>query len=293
MICLRPVGWGLLFLLPSLAGPAALPTAAHGAIHEQIAAVSDQIRQDPKNPWLYLKRGELHSYHSDWQAALADYDRAAELDPGLVGVDLRRGRTLLKAGQFGSAKVALDRFLASQPSLAEGRVLRARALVQLGQHEAGVADFNHAIAYLARLGRPNPDYYLERARVVGARGSEHAEEALRGLDEGIAQLGPLATLQLYAIELELARMQYDAALARLATLAAQSPRQEIWLVRRGEILEQAGRSVDARLAYEQALVALDTVRSRSRNTRARAELEEKVRAALRRLEVNKSPEVQP
>ncbi len=34
--------------------------AAHGAIDEQITALTNRIKEDPQNAVLYLKRGELH-----------------------------------------------------------------------------------------------------------------------------------------------------------------------------------------------------------------------------------------
>lgn len=255
---------------------------AHGPIHEQIAALTDRITEDPQNAALYLKRGELHSHHLDWPAALADYERAAQLDPTLAAVDFARGRTLLQAGRPTEARSALDRFLAKHPDHAEGLATRARVLVSLGHGLAAGADYTRAIAAAERLDRPNPEYYLERARALAAEGGDHADEALRGLDEGVRRLGPLMVLQLYAIDLELAGKRYDAALARLDTLAAQSPRKEPWLARRGEILEQAGRAAQARLAYEQALAAIESLPARHRQTEATARLEARIRAALAR-----------
>ena len=43
-------------------------------------------------------------------------------------------------------------------------------------------------------------------------------QAIAGLDEGIQKLGPLVTLTLAAIDLEVARANYDAALQRLQPL---------------------------------------------------------------------------
>ncbi len=279
---MRPVGWGRLLLL-SFTVVAPVPAAAHGAIHEQIAAVTHQISQDPGNAALYVKRGELQSDHGDWQAALDDYHRASQRDPNLTIVDLARGRTLLQAGRFDSAKEAFDRFLVGQPTHADALVLRARALAQLGQPNASVADYTRAIAALAQLGHPNPDYYLERALLIAARGRAHVLEALRGLDDGMAALGSLATLQLYAIELELTVGRTERALARLDSVAAQSNRPEAWLARRGEILEHAGRIEDARAADEEALAAINALSPRHRRTRATLELETRLQGALARL----------
>src|SRR5439155_22460749 len=119
--------------------------------------------------------------------------------------------------------------------------------------------------------------------VLAAGGNSHLDEVVRGLDAGVDKLGPVVTLQLYAIELELQRGRYDAALARLDTIAAQSVRQETWLARRGEILERAGRADSARATYATALTTLDTLPPSARRVGAMTELRTRVCAALTRL----------
>jgi len=270
-----------------------LPAVAHGPLHEQISELISRIQADPQNAALYVRRGELHSHDGAWAAALADYDHAAQLDPGLAAVDLARGKTLLAARRFTEAKQALDRFLAHHPDHAEAYVTRARILVELGKHGTAVEDYTRAVRLEAQLSQPNPDHYLERAHACAAQGEEFIAEALRGLDEAIEALGPIVTLELYAIELELTGKRYDAALARLEMIRAQSRRQERWLARRGEILEQAGRAAEARLAYEQALAAIGLLPERHRKTRATTELEAQIHAALTRLAANECKEAHP
>ena len=249
--------------------------SAHDGLHEQIAEVTARIRRDPKNAALYLKRGELYRLHRDWTRAAADYDRAARLRPRLAEIDFARGRMLFEAGRLRPAQIALDRFLHGQPEHLEALITRGRVLVRLGQHAAGARDFTEAIAR-----SPEPELFLERAQALSAGGAAHLDEALRGLDEGIAKHGPLVTLQLYAIDLELRRKHYDAALARLETVAAQSPRRETWLARRGEILTLAGRAHEARAAFAAALAAVESLPASRRRTRAVTELEARLRAAL-------------
>jgi tetratricopeptide (TPR) repeat protein len=158
---------------------------------------------------LYLQRGELHRLHRDWARAAADYDRAARLQPELQIVEFVRGKMFFESGRLQRARVTLDRFLGEQPGHVEGLVTRARVLATLGAARNAIKDFDHALAV-----SPDPELYLERARVA-ARNANSVDEALNGLDEGIKRLGPLVTLQLAAIDLELRRQNYDAALARL------------------------------------------------------------------------------
>ena len=89
-------------------------------------------------------------------------------------------------------------------------------------------------------------------------------------------------LELLAIDLELRKKNYDAALARLEQIAAQSQRKEEWLVRRGEILEQAGRAEEAHAAFMQAQAAIESLPPAIGQTTAMTELEARLRAALER-----------
>jgi tetratricopeptide (TPR) repeat protein len=292
----RPRSHSVLFTLCLALTALPSPVAGHGDLHERIAAVTRRIEQEPRNPELYLKRGELHRFHRDWDAALADYERVTQLDPRNSAADLARGLVFLEAGWPRSARIALDRFLVSQPDRAEAHAARARALVQLGERRAAADSFGRAIALRPQ---PDPEDYLERAQALAGAGEAYLDEALRGLDEGMQKLGPLVALQLYAIDLERQRKKYDAALARLdhlaappapeagqerhASAAAPANRSPGWLERRGEILEEAGRPAEARAAYEAALAAIASLPSHRRGVKATVELEARLRAAIARL----------
>jgi predicted Zn-dependent protease len=122
-----------------------------------------------------------------------------------------------------------------------------------------------------------------RARPHASLGDARLDEAIRGLDAGIARLGDPVALELYAIDLELRRGRTDAALARLDRIARRSPRKEAWLAQRGGILERAGRMEEAREAYKGARGAIGVLPPSRRSTRATARLEMEIAAALARL----------
>ena len=254
-----------------------LAARAHGDLHEQIASVTIQIRQDPHNAMLFLKRGELYRAHGDWDAAQTDYELVAQFAPEFAPIDFFRGRMLLEAGRVEAARKNLDRFLEKQPNHADALIARARVFVQLGEGEAAANDFTRAIALLPE---PKPDFYLERAQALISAGDLHVAYALRGLDEGIKRLGPLIALRVRAIDLELLRKNFDGALARLEQIIAQSPRPETWLARKGDILEQAGRTVEAREAFAAALKAIESLPPNHRKTRSMVALENRLRPAL-------------
>ena len=259
----------------------------HADLEAQIAAITERISLEPDHAELYLKRGELYREHCDWQKAEADYDHAAKCDPQLAVVDLARGNLLFDRDLPQAARVSLDRFLKRFPLDVRGLVLRARTFVKLGQPKAAVEDYTRAIENAAT---PAPEFFIERAQALSAEGSDHIDEALRGIEEGRKKLGTVITLELCGLDLELQKGDFDAALARLDRIASTSPRKETWLARRGDILEKAKRPAEARKAYADSLEAIDLLPKRFRHTKAVEDLETRVRASLQRLSLEEPGE---
>ncbi len=266
-----------------LAAGAPSPPSAHVAVDAQIRTLDVRIAAHPSAAALRLQRGELHRAHADWRAAETDYRAALRLDPTMVAADLALGRMLLEAGRPAAALEAIDRFLIARPDEPLALVVRGRALLALGRALDAAAAFSRAIARTPAARPPDPDVYLERARALTAAGPGHLTEALGGLDAGLALLGPVAALQLAAIDLEVERHDYDAALRRLASLESLSARRAPWQVRRSAILEAAGRSGEARAACDTALQALAGLQADGRGTTLKADLADECRARLRRL----------
>lgn len=262
---------------------AAVPRAAfgHADIEVRIADLTKKIEANPTNAELYTKRGELHRVHRDWEAAMADYRRAAEIDPQLSAVHFLRGRMLFAAGRPQEAIVDLDQFLAIAGSdvglRREALVTRARVRVELGKFLEAAEDYTGAIATLTRH---TPEYYLERSQALARAGLWG--RALQGVDEAIERAGPLVTLEFYAIELELDLERYDNALARLGVIARWMPAERL-LFRRGEILRRAGRINEARRAYLAALEVVETASPPRRSTRAMQDLGLQLRSVLDQL----------
>jgi tetratricopeptide (TPR) repeat protein len=199
------------------------------------------------------------------------------LDPALQEVQLGRGKLLVAQGKFAEAKPWLDRFIASSPSHVDALATRARLEVKRERPLAAAEDYAR-ILDLSR--KAEPEYYLEYARALEAAGPEHIGRALAVLDGGIKALGPIPTLTLLAIDLEVARKDFDGALARVEQISAASKRKEPWLERRGDILQQAGRSAEARSAYVAALSEVRDLPARVRTRKATIDLENRLRAKI-------------
>jgi tetratricopeptide (TPR) repeat protein len=275
---MRTTVWTLVVTSAFLSASAAVQ--AQGDLREGIIEFTELIAKQPGNADLYLSRGDLYRSSQEWDRAQADYDYAYRLNPKLEVVDFLRGRLFVEANWPVSGKVSLDKFLARQSNHVEALVTRARAFAKLEDRLAASQDYTRAI----QLSPTSPvELYLERAQTLAGKGGEYGKEALPGLDEAIQKLGPLVTLELAALEIEVAQKQYDGALSRIDAIAARSPRKETWLARKGDILRQAGRQEEARAAYQAALNAMDSLPPTRRNVPATVDLQKHIREQLKEL----------
>ena len=241
-----------------------MTVSAHDGLHEQIVAVTEEIKKDPNNAALYLKRAELYRLHAEWKNSEKDFARTEQLDVNLTtAVNLGRGKLWLDAKQYSKAKVELAKFLANEPDGFEGVLTMARVSAKLKETKTAVKYFTQAISISPQ---DSAEIYLERAEtLVNAR---QIDEALRGLDEGVEKFGSLVTLQTAAIDLEVRRKNYDAALARLDKLAATMERKESFQFRRGEILLKAKRKCEARASLIEAQKSYENLSPFRKNVRA-------------------------
>jgi len=253
-------------------------TAAHPDRDTRLAILDERTAADPCDAAAWLRRGAALRAYREWAAAGAAYDRAAACDPGSPAVILARGELAFETGAAAEAQALLDRYLAARPGEVRALRLRGRTLMVLGQPAAAALDFDRALTGTVR---PEPDQYLERAGALRAAG--RANEALAGLDAGLARLGPVPSLQQTALDIEVERGRWDSALQCVERAAREAPDRELWLVRRAAILEQAGRTDEARAAYETVLATIATRTPQRRTVPAVRSVEQRAQAAVDRL----------
>ncbi|MDB6137905.1 MAG: hypothetical protein JWO94_977, partial [Verrucomicrobiaceae bacterium] len=217
---------------------------AHGAYDEELKHLSEQILASPNDAVLWFQRARTSFFHGDWQACLADVEKAERLAPGLFPYDFQRGQALALGGHFNAARTVLDDFIKAHPDHGPAIAARARILDTLGHHDAALADFRAA---LTKKPEPEPDLYQEVAEAMTA--GNRKDEAVQVLESGIEHLGNIPSLVLKALDLELSTRRFDAALLRVDAMQHSSPRPEPWMARRASVLAQAGRLDASRTAW--------------------------------------------
>ena len=254
---------------------AVTPCHGHGGFHEEIARCNERIAAEPGNAEHWFQRGRLDCLHGDWMRALMDLDTVERLAPGKYPVDLVRSQAWLAGGKLPQAKTALDAFVEAQPEVAEGFVTRARLMVRLEQADAAAADFQKGLAITES---PEPDLYVETADALVM--AKCPEKAVRTLDAGMVKLGVIASLAEKALALERSLGHYEAALSRIAVMQQAAPRPEPWMAKRADVLAQAGRRDEARLAWEELRGHLLALPDQERNSRSMSGLLEQCQQAL-------------
>ncbi len=256
---------------------------AHGNHDEQVRAATEAISARPRSAEGYLRRAEIHRLDRHWGEAEDDLTRAARLEPGHPGVRWGLAALRLDQGRPSEALAELDRaprITHSGPTL----LLRARSLAALGRPIEAARAMDSALSQSTRV---TPDHYLERCRWLVAAGETHRERALAGLNEGVARLGAVVSIELAAIEIETQLGRYDDALARIERLDPQFDRKEMLLALRGDVLRAAGRAMEAASTYTDAL---DAIASHPGDASPRArQLEHRVRDSLRAIAAEGGP----
>jgi tetratricopeptide (TPR) repeat protein len=259
---------------------------AHGDIPRGIAKLDSQIEAAWRAPGdsaalahLLLERGELFRMRRNFDQAARDYDACARLQPDRPGLARARGRLLLDWGRPREALAALQPLLRDPAVTPDIIYMHARALVEVGQAARALRAIDRA---LRTLPQPEPDHYLARADLLTGLGPAHRRRALAGLDEGIRRLGPVVSLESRAIDIEIALRRHDQALARIDRQAAAAVRKDVWLARRADVLDRAGRPASAQRARRQALEAQRALPPALQARAATRDLRDQLLAALDR-----------
>ena len=157
--------------------------SSHVALWDDAVRRVERLGPKREDARIYFNRATVHRSDGHTIAALADYDRALELDPTLARALRGRAQVLIDEKRYGEALRDFDRLLELEPDQAITHAHRGLALMQSGRlHEAGHA-FDRAIA----LGAKEPRVYLNRGLTrLQLGGLAAAASALADIERALA-----------------------------------------------------------------------------------------------------------
>jgi tetratricopeptide (TPR) repeat protein len=241
----------------------------------------DQIDLEPTDANLFIDRARRYEQAGDRYAALADYDRAAALDPGnltaltergalKIIMDRReealadfeyvislspadanaikgRGDVRSFAGEYAGAVSDYDRVIALGAGDQWTFVSRAEALRLLERYEEALADASRAIA----LDDGNAELLAERALVYKDMGRH--EDAIADLDR-VLEIVPDDSFRLANRAVTYQVMgRFEDSLADFNRAIELNPDDAWMLVGRGELYAEMGRSAEAQADFARAV----------------------------------------
>ena len=167
----------------------ALAGMAWGRYADPNAALAELNRaadMDPELADTFANRGDAFSQLARFNEALGDYDRALALDPKYARAHLGRGLVLARLHRPGEALGEYDAAVKLNPKLAEAYALRGEARLVAGQTKKALADLDKAVglnAHDALARKVRGDAY----RNLGRFSEAVAEyDAALALDPGLA-----------------------------------------------------------------------------------------------------------
>lgn len=183
----------LLFVWLAAAADTLQTFSSHVALWDDAVRRAERTGPAPQDARIYLNRATVHRRDGHAIAALADYDKALALQPGMVRALRGRAQVYVDEKRYGEALRDLDRLLELEPGHAIIHADRGLVMMQAGRYnDAGLA-FDRAI----KQGVREPRVYLNRglARLqLGGLGA--APAALADIEQAI-KLDPSYALAYY------------------------------------------------------------------------------------------------
>jgi tetratricopeptide (TPR) repeat protein len=197
-------------------------------------------------PWVIAWRGETYTQLERYDEAVADLNRAIELDPSLDWAIAARGLAYLAMKRYHEALEDLGHALERDPDNAWAIARRGETYRLMGRYDEALAEFSRAL-------QSDP----EDAWATGSRGQ--AFLALERYDEALADLNS-------AIEIDPSRdwaiaargetyrqmVRYDDALADLSRAIELDPADATYYAARGQAYQATGRDSEASADFRRA-----------------------------------------
>lgn len=122
-----------------------LELSRHRDFDAAIAEFDQAIQLEPGHAESFFRRGHAHMNKGDLASALSDFNQALTLDPGLSDAYLNRAEVHVLRGFDDLALVDFDTSLDLQPNLPEGYLHRGLCRVKRGNVQGAAADFRKVV----------------------------------------------------------------------------------------------------------------------------------------------------
>ncbi|MEU5594464.1 tetratricopeptide repeat protein [Streptomyces sp. NPDC020298] len=208
--------------------------------HEAALAEYDRATElEPEFAPAYYNRGLAHQRLGDFPASVAAFDRANELVPDSSRILAGRGKTHWRAGRFEEAIADCDRAIALDPTDSASLAYRAVCRHALGRYDEALADFDRALS----LDEDETWTLVRRSRLRRVRGEW--DDAFADLDRAVRLLPDAAWVASERGDAYRLAGRYEEAVTELGRAVSLTPDYSSALASRGVSYYNLGRSEEA------------------------------------------------
>jgi tetratricopeptide (TPR) repeat protein len=195
----------------------------------------------------HVIRGDWYRARSRSDEALADYERAEQLDPQSYRAIAGRGATLHQKGQLDEALVYYERAIERDPQNSFGYFMRGQIRQQRRQFSEALTDFDHAI----NLRNDGVNYYSRRGFLYSQIGD--FDRAIIDFDRAVALNPTFVEAFRGRGDVYRKRAEFDRAISDYTRAIVLSPKNALLFAFRGDVFNAKGDFDRAIADYDQAL----------------------------------------
>jgi tetratricopeptide (TPR) repeat protein len=211
------------------------PLAAHPELTVQTEQLDEALSDQPENPELLIRRGDIHRREGNFVAAEQDFASARLLEPANPELDFYQGRLLLDMGRPEEADGLLGHWLDYHPESATAWALRGDARMQMNQPLAAAEAYTQAIAL---SDTPSPGIYLLQANALRQAGPEHRQQAFSAIDSALEKFPTEVSLLGLGVDMALESGQPELAQKYFERVATAIRKLPPWQARAAQLSPQ-------------------------------------------------------
>ncbi len=254
---------------------------AHGDLDKRIKKASKEIKENPNDPALYLKRGELYFQHEEYKKSIDDYKMCVKLDMDSNLLNFRFAQSYEKKNAHKKALRHLDKILKTESEHVKAWRLKGLVLYKEKKFCDAATCYENVLTFAKESFTEN---YLDASKAwEHCKKKGQAQNATEVIQRGLENLGTLNVFYQRLVYLYQKEKNFTAALDFQNKIITSLKRKEHAFYKRALIHKDAENPTAAKEDLQMSLDLIAALPRRFRKTKAIIDLKNKVQDLRKKL----------